>query len=176
MPTIKPRVQVTLEPYDHEVIERLAALQGRTRGAVIADLLHEVVPALARTVALLEAAAEAPEQVKKGLRGVVDSVHDDLVRLSGDSVRQMDFLLSELSGGRVEEGAGCTPPRPAKVSEKAVPADANPHVVTRGSGSGETRGSATRKKSSKPVTARVSADKQGAGDKGVGDARKKRQI
>lgn len=154
MPTIKPRVQVTLEPYDHEVIERLASLQGRTRGAVISDLLHEVVPALARTVALLEAAAEAPQQVKKGLRSVVESAHDDLVQAAGDGLKQMDFLLSELT----------------------AQAGANPHVVTRGSGSGETRGSATRKKSSKPVTARVSADKPGAGDRGVGDARKKRQI
>lgn len=154
MPTIKPRVQVTLEPYDHEVIERLAALQGRTRGAVISDLLHEVVPALARTVALLEAAAEAPQQVKKGLRSVVESAHDDLVQAAGDGLKQMDFLLSELTA----QGG------------------ANPNVVTRGSGSGETRGSATRKKSSKPVTARVSADKPGAGDRGVGDARKKRQI
>lgn len=135
MPTIKPRVQVTLEPYDHEVIERLAALQGRTRGAVIADLLHEVIPALARTVALLEAAASAPEQVKKGLRRVVDSVHDDLVRVSGDSIKQMDFLLSELGGGRVEGGAGCTPPRPAKMSKKAVSfVGSTPVPVTRGSG------------------------------------------
>lgn len=154
MPTIKPRVQVTLEPYDHEVIERLAALQGRTRGAVISDLLHEVVPALARTVSLLEAAAEAPEQVKKGLRSVVESAHDDLVQAAGDGLKQMDFLLSELTAS----------------------AEANPHVVTRGSGSGETRGSATRKKSSKPVTARVSADKPGADGRGVEHARKKRQI
>lgn len=139
MPTIKPRVQVTLEPHDHEVIARLAKLQGRTRGAVIADLLHEVIPALARTVALLEAAAEAPEQVKKGLRSVVDSVHDDLVRVSGDSIKQMDFLLSELGGGRVEGGAGCTPPRPAKRSKKAAPfVGATPVPVTRGSGTDST--------------------------------------
>lgn len=154
MPTVKPRVQVTLEPYDHEVIERLAALQGRTRGAVIADLLHEVTPALARTVALLEAAAEAPEQVKKGLRSVVESAHDELVQVAGDGLKQMDFLLSELS----------------------APAGANPHVVTRGSGSGETRGSATLEKPSKPVTARVPDDKPKANGRGVKDARKKRQI
>lgn len=154
MPTVKPRVQVTLEPYDHEVIERLAALQGRTRGAVISDLLHEVVPALARTVALLEAAAEAPEQVKKGLRSVVESAHDDLVEAAGEGLRQMDFLLSEMTS---REGA-------------------NPHVVTRGSGSGETRGSATLEKPSKPVTARVPDDKPKANGRGVRDARKKRQI
>jgi len=105
MPTTKPRVQVTMEPHDHEVIARLAKLQGRTRGAVIADLLHEVIPALARTVALLEAAASAPEQVKKGLRSVVDSVHDELVATAGHGIAQMDWLLSELQGG-AEQGSG----------------------------------------------------------------------
>jgi hypothetical protein len=111
MPTIKPRVQVTLEPEVHAVIERLAHLQGRTRGAVIADLLDSVAPALTRTVALIEAAAAAPEQVKAGLRQVVADTHDELVGVSGDAIKQMDFLLGELSG----DGA-------------------DPHVVTRGSG------------------------------------------
>lgn len=106
MPTNKPRVAVTLEPYDHEVIERLAALQGRTRGAVIADLLHEVIPALARTVALLEAAAAAPDQVKKGLRSVVEGVHDELVGMAGHGIAQMDWLLDELGGAPAE---GSTP-------------------------------------------------------------------
>ncbi|MGU2492396.1 hypothetical protein ACTVY9_32370, partial [Pseudomonas aeruginosa] len=108
MPTTKPRVQVTMEPHDHEVIARLAKLQGRTRGAVIADLLHEVIPALARTVALLEAAASAPEQVKKGLRSVVDSVHDELVATAGHGIAQMDWLLSELQGG-AEQGSTPVP-------------------------------------------------------------------
>jgi hypothetical protein len=118
MPTIKPRVQVTLESSTHEVIQRLAALQGRTRGSIIAELLDEVAPALTRTVALLEAAAAAPEQVRAGLRNVVEGVHRDLVAASGDSVGQLDILLSAFSA----EGV-------------------NPHVVTRGSGTGKTRGS-----------------------------------
>uniref|UniRef100_UPI001C0B5BD0 ribbon-helix-helix domain-containing protein n=1 Tax=Pseudomonas aeruginosa TaxID=287 RepID=UPI001C0B5BD0 len=64
MPTVKPRTTVTLEPSTHAVIDRLAVLQGRSRGAVIADLLDSVAPAMTRTVALLEAAAAAPQQVK----------------------------------------------------------------------------------------------------------------
>lgn len=96
MPTIKPRVAVTLEPKTHEVIERLATLQGRTRGAVIADLLDSVAPALTRTVALLEAALEAPEQVKNGLRSVVEGIHEELVSASGDSTRQLEQLLGDI--------------------------------------------------------------------------------
>lgn len=111
MPTIKPRVAVTLDPYTHAVIDRLATLQGRTRGSVISDLLDSVTPALTRTVALLEAAAAAPDEVKRGLRGVVESVHDELLAASGVSSEQMDLLIT----GSALRGA-------------------NPHVVTRGSG------------------------------------------
>jgi hypothetical protein len=138
MPTNKPRVAVTLEPHDHEVIARLAHLQGRTRGAVIADLLHEVVPALARTVALLEAAAAAPEQVKKGLRSVVESVHDELVATAGQGIAQMDWLLGELQGGA---GEGSTP-----VS------------VTRGSGTDSTPTTSKKKSGRKGSKPGVSGD------------------
>jgi hypothetical protein len=102
MPTIKPRVAITLEPHTHEVISRLAKLQGVSRGAVIVDLLESVEPALARTFALLEAASRAPDQVKQGLRSVVEGVHDELVSVSGDGIKQMDWLLERLSGGSAE--------------------------------------------------------------------------
>lgn len=138
MPTTKPRVQVTMEPHDHEVIARLAKLQGRTRGAVIADLLHEVIPALARTVALLEAAAAAPEQVKKGLRSVVDSVHDELVSTAGHGIAQMDWLLSELQGG-AEQGS-------------------TPVPVTRGSGTDSTPTTHKKKSGRKGSKPGVSGD------------------
>lgn len=112
MPTKKPRVQVTLEPHTHEVIERLAALQNRSRGAIIAELVEAVEPSLARTVALLEAAAAAPDQVKDGLRSVVEGIHSDLTAMSGDALKQLDFLAERFT----------------------AQSQADPHVVTRGSG------------------------------------------
>ena len=116
MPTIKPRVQVTLEPEVHEVIERFAALQGRTRGAVIAELLGEIAPALGRTVALLEAAQEAPNQVKTGLRAVAEGLHQELVNASGEANRQFQLLMEKIEAGGDSDGR------------------ADPHLVTRGSG------------------------------------------
>ena len=111
MPTAKPRVTVTLEQSTHEVIDRLASLQGRTRGAVIADMLDSVAPAIGRTVALLEAAMEAPNDVKRGLRAAVEAAHQEIVGVAGDGAAQLDMLLDRLSAE-----------------------EANPHVVTRGSG------------------------------------------
>jgi hypothetical protein len=122
MPTAKPRVQVTLEPETHAVIERFASLQGRTRGAIIADLLDSITPAITRTVALLEAAAAAPDSIKDGLRAVVEGAQADLADASGDAAKQLDLLMQQLGAG-----------------------EGNPHVVTRGSG----MDSPTPRKSSK---------------------------
>lgn len=138
MPTIKPRVNVTLEPSTHEVIERLAMLQGRTRGAVIADLLDSVAPALSRTVALLEAAANAPRQVKEGLKAVIDSAHDELVAASGEGTKQLDFILDQLTNGGAADGV-------------------NPHVVTRGSGMPPLSTETQTKRAYKPRKPRGSA-------------------
>lgn len=111
MPTAKPRIAVTLNQNTFDVIARMAELQRCSRGSVVAELLESVSPALARTVALLEAASEAPKQVRDGLRSVVEGVHNDLVEVSGDALKQLDFLLG------------------------AFPQDeANPRLVTRGSG------------------------------------------
>lgn len=129
MPTLKPRVNVTLEPQTYEVIDRLAALQGRSRGAVIADLLDSIAPVMGKTVSLLEAAASAPQQVKDGLRSVVEGIHDDLVGAAGDPMGQMDALLEQLSGGSAEgstpvsvtrgSGTDTTPtPKPKKTNKK----------------------------------------------------------
>lgn len=144
MPTVKPRVAVTLNDQTHDVIDRLARLQGRTRGAVIAELLDEVAPAMGRTVALLEAAAAAPGQVKAGLRAVVEGLHAELMTVTGDASQQIDMLFSGLSGD-----------------------DPTPVSVTRGSGSVPLRASGVHKKPSKPVTARVS----GKGGKDAGSQR-----
>lgn len=122
MPTLKPRTTVTLEPQTHEVIERLAVAQGRSRGAIISDLLDSVAPALTRTVALLEAAAAAPQQVKDGLRSVVEGVHAEMIATQGDMLQQVDWLMGEFQGGSasaldphvVTRGSGTQPPTPPK--------------------------------------------------------------
>jgi len=118
MPTVKPRIAVTLPQETFDVLARLAELQNRSRGSVVAELLVEITPPLARTVALLEAAFAAPDQVKQGLRSVVEGVHRELVAVSGDGINQMDLLLEQL---------------------KAMPDDGStPVPVTRGSGTDST--------------------------------------
>lgn len=158
MPTLKPRVQVTLEPATHEVIERLAALQGCSRGAVIADLIDSVAPALGRTVALLEAAREAPAQVRQGLIDVVHGLHGELLEATGEASKEVQLLLDRLGDPAWQ------PPTSGSVQseEKGGAQALNPHVVTRGSGSGEPGGSIPHQTHSNPATARLPASTKGA--------------
>lgn len=116
MPTVKPRIAITLEQETYDVVARLAELQSRSKGAVVADLLEAVLPPLRRTVALLEAAQQAPEHVKAGLRSVVEATHDDLLKLTGSGNQQLDMLLQGLGSAVSQDGS-------------------TPVPVTRGSGS-----------------------------------------
>jgi hypothetical protein len=141
MPTLKPRVQVTLEPYTHEVIERFARLQNRTRGSIISELLDSIAPPLARTVALLEAAQEAPKSVKQGLRSVVYGLHGELVAVTGEANAAFQHLESIMA------------------EEKGLLADAStPVSVTRGSGTDTTPHSKSQKNRSNGSKSRVSKE------------------
>ena len=123
MPTAKPRIAVTLEQSTFEVIARMASLQGVSRGSVVAELLDSVAPVLARTVALLEAAAAAPKQVQDGLREVVESAHDDFMVIAGDATNQLDMLFDAFSKSGVDphvvtRGSGITPPLSSQLPKK----------------------------------------------------------
>lgn len=155
MPTAKPRITATLTENTYEVISRMAKLQKVSKGSVIAELLESIGPVLARTVALLEAASDAPKQVRDGLRATVQNTHDELVGISGDTIRQMDWLLGAFEG-----------------STQVL----NPHVVTRGSGSVETGSSTPLKTRSKPLNSSLPAKKPKPSGKGVSNAGKKRKI
>ena len=127
MPTTKPRVTVTLDPYVHETIQRMATLQGRTRGAVIADLVGDVHRPLMRVVALMEAARDAPKQVKEGIITNMHRLEAEVSGLTEEHVRQLDMLLHQQQQGGGSE-------REQKPVSAAPPPLPNPHVVTRGSG------------------------------------------
>ena len=153
MPTAKPRIAITLAPHTHEVIKRLSELNGEPMSKIVAELVEAVAEPLMRTVALLEAAAVAPKQIKDGLRGTVQAMERELYGAAGYTLGQMDWLINEM--GKEAPRAGATEPatgRPARGAAVASKAKSNPHTVIRGSGQGkslkskETGGSEKRAK------------------------------
>lgn len=124
MPTKKPRCTITFDPNVYHTLTRLAELQGITKSAVIGEFFDAIHPPLMRTVALLEAAAEAPRQVRAGIRQTVEDMERLLVASAGEGIRHMDAVLEELQAAASGPSAA-EPQRPGEA--------ADPHVVTRGS-------------------------------------------
>lgn len=149
MPSKLPTISVRLKPYVFEVFARLAELQGRSRGSVVADLLEAVHPPLMRTVALLEAARDAPAQVQSGLLRTLEDMEMDLVQVSGGSLAQMDMLIERArqpARGEAERREAPTEQAAAFAQKSGKKGGSTPVLVTRGSG----RVSASRSRTRKP--------------------------
>lgn len=128
MPTKKPRITITLNPHVYETLRRLGELQGRPPGKFVSEMLEDIHAPLMRTVALLDAAKDAPEQVKEGLRAVVESVEQEFSRAADAQAAQVDWILAQSKGAQAE--AAERPAAPRKGARKG----SNPRIVTRGSG------------------------------------------
>lgn len=78
MPTDNPRINVTLSPSTHSMVERLATLQRVSKSAVLRELLEASEPALAQALAMMEAANSlsigARQKVAKELEATIASV------------------------------------------------------------------------------------------------------
>lgn len=138
MPTAKPRIAITLPPHTHEVIRRLSELNGQPMSKIVAELVEAVSDPLMRTVALLEAAAAAPKEIKDGLRGTVQQMERELYGAAGYTLGQMDWLINEMgkppAGDAERQGASPAPAAPAGGSSGRSRREADPHNVIRGSG------------------------------------------
>ena len=67
MPTIKPRVSITMETEDLAVLDRYAAASGTPRATIVSGLLASAIPELQRASELIELANAAPRHVRQGL-------------------------------------------------------------------------------------------------------------
>ena len=77
MPTKKPRLTVTFDPDTYQAIKSFSAVQDRSMGAVINELLTETTPALRRVTSFLTRA--------KGMNGsLVESIAGDLESAAAD--------------------------------------------------------------------------------------------
>lgn len=78
MPTVNPRINVTLSPSMDQLVTRLAALERVSKATILRELLETAEPALAHAAALMEAAdnagAKARENVAKDMQSAVKAV------------------------------------------------------------------------------------------------------
>lgn len=159
MATDKPRITITLNPHVYATLKRMSEFGGQPMSSIISELLDSVHEPLMRTVAFLDAAAQAPKQVKDGLRQSFETVERELYGAVGYTVAQVDWLTEQLGkrgDGAAHSVAGTQGGATTGAQSRAGGGDAgdeddsfeaynnarmtrasgkaNPHVVTRGSG------------------------------------------
>lgn len=126
MATGKPRITITLEPEQYEVISRLATLQRGSMSRIVSELLAEVTPMLEKVCDTMAIAAKANDEMKARIFKSCQEAEADMRPLVEAVTNQLDIFADELRTAS-GEGAGA-----ADTSAAGGEAD-NPRPVTRGS-------------------------------------------
>lgn len=126
MATRNPRVNVCVSPVQHELLRKLAHLQGCSAASLVKSMLDAAEPLMLKTVAILDIAEDAKGETKEAARNALQAVLEELHALSGET-GQLD-LLNLLSG--VPSGHGAVPHSPsgARAEGSAPPPSSNTGV------------------------------------------------
>lgn len=139
MATTKPRITITLEPAQHDVLQRLAALQRAPMSRIVSDLLNEVTPTLEKLLITLEAASRAHQDVKANIRRTAEEAEAELQPLAAAALSQLDLFVQAISGmvPKADVGGGADP-------ATATADDAGPRPVITGATTSQRKGSGTK--------------------------------
>ena len=155
MPTLKPRISITLDHDELVILDRYAAASGTPRASIVADLLRSTLPQLKEAAELIEMANAAPGHIKREMvenlsnatadaMGFLQPFNADyrrvMTRLSHELHHPGEPQLYPLPPAKVQAYAD-TNGRPPKAGGDAssVPASdgrpgrKNPHSLTGGS-------------------------------------------
>ena len=116
MPTVNPRVNVTLSVSLDMLVGQLARSQRVSKSQVLRELLEAAEPALQRAVSLMELAANASAEVRSGLAQHlsrdVENAHDAVAVLLSRVDRGLDLV------GQAEAVRGKRPARQAAAPDE----------------------------------------------------------
>lgn len=128
MPTEKRRLAISLSDRSSDTLDHLAALQGRSRSAIVSELIDEAEPTLRRVAETLEAVRTLPKDAVERFARSLDAAQGDMESIL---FRARQLELGTLGKEPVEQAgrdARTAAQRPA--GRRAAP---DPRPVTRGS-------------------------------------------
>jgi hypothetical protein len=138
MPTVNPRVNVTLSPSLDTLVRRLATWQRVSRSQVLRELLEAAEPALQRAAALMEAADQAHGALHRDLAKRLDRAQGKAEAQLGSILASMDAATGDLvaqaqavRGRRPGPGAK-RPSQGASTGQGAQRGASNPPASNRG--------------------------------------------
>lgn len=103
MATMKPRITITLEPDQHDVLRRLADLQRTSMSKIVAEFLGEVTPILENVANALEAVQRASSDARAKFVRTAEVAEEELRPLAEFARSQFDMFAAEI--GRIEQEA-----------------------------------------------------------------------
>ncbi len=102
MPTLNPRISVTLTPATAAVLRELSNLNGESQSAIVGQLVEMSAPVLERVVAAMHAAstiqASAKAEIASGLERAQGKLEDQFQSLLGEMDETMRPLMEAAEG------------------------------------------------------------------------------
>lgn len=124
MATGKPRITITLEQEQYEVINRLATLQRGSMSRIVSELLAEVTPMLQQVCNTMEIAVRANADMKARIFKSCEEAEADMRPLVEAFNNQFDMFAAGIEKA-VDAGAASGDTAP-------LPSDAGPRPVITG--------------------------------------------
>ncbi len=102
MPTLKPRITITLTEHHHQILSGLANLQKVSMSSIVVDLVDSATPVLERVLQLMTAAAKAPQEALEELSRSMQLAEMDVLAMQKAALSQLNSIVS----GAGEGGGG----------------------------------------------------------------------
>lgn len=122
MPTINPRVNVTLSPSLDMLVTRLAALERVSKAMVLRELLQAAEPSLMAAVALMQAAEGASAEARARMVKDMDTTIEEAKRVQHLSTQLAASATRDMVA-EAEAIRGRRPPRRTRAAVAAVGAN-----------------------------------------------------
>lgn len=103
MPTLKPRLAVTFNPPQFEILRRFATLQGIPMSRALMQFLDEVFPTLETIVVTLEAAKAATGEQRARILAAAVRMNDDLGAVNAHLGAQTDLFSRSVAQATGEQ-------------------------------------------------------------------------
>lgn len=125
MPAKNPVVGVVLPEATHAAIKRLAALQGRSKSAVIREFLVETTPVLERIAAMLELAYKAEGKWPAELVAKLERMQSGLEVDALGAMEALDVAQADMEAARSAAHARLRRPHPPTTNRGVTPTKTN---------------------------------------------------
>lgn len=109
MATTKPRITITMDQPDYDVVQRLAKLQGKPMSKVVTELMTEIVPLLSKVADSLSVAMNAHANVKQKMLQAAEQAERDMQPVLAQAINQFDLFANQLASVFEGDSAAAAP-------------------------------------------------------------------